>query len=93
MLNALECTLPRVHRPHPAPYQSLNPDLTTKHRPSAAVTAMSRSVAHVRGGLVENEDAGVLQQRAGHAQQLPLASAQVGAALYQLRVEAALSGP
>ena len=49
------------------------------------------SLAHVGCGLVEDEDAGVLQQRAGHAQQLPLAGAQVGAALHQLSIQAALA--
>ena len=42
--------------------------------------------AHIRGSFIEDEDAGVLQQGAGHAQQLPLAGAQVSAAFHQLSV-------
>ena len=52
--------------------------------------ARVNSCAHIGRSLVEDEDAGVLQQRAGHAQQLPLASAQVGAALNELRVQLSL---
>ena len=46
--------------------------------------------SHIGRRLVEDEDARVLQQRAGHAQQLPLAGAQVGAALHQLSVQVPL---
>jgi len=46
--------------------------------------------SHIGRRLVEDEDAGVLQQRACHAQQLPLAGAQVGAALCQLSVQPTL---
>ena len=46
--------------------------------------------AHIRGGFVKDENAGVLQQCACHAQQLPLTGAQVRAALHQLSVKTAL---
>lgn len=42
---------------------------------------------HVRGGLVENQDAGGLQQGARHAQQLALPGAHVAATLLDRRIQ------
>jgi len=58
--------------------------------PARWVNTLTAAGPHIRGGFVEDQDPGALQQRAGHAQQLPLAGAQVGAALNQLGIQQTL---
>ena len=49
-----------------------------------------RGVVHIGGGFVQHQDARSPQQRAGHAQQLPLPCGQVGAALLDRSIQTTL---